>query len=51
MITANGPTTEKGKPVTDVAERLGMYAHTLYAWIKRYSKAQEHRQQDDDPQA
>ncbi len=51
MITTNGPTTEKGTPVTDVARRLGMSAHSLYAWIERYAKPQEHRQQDDDLQA
>jgi len=43
--------TEKGKPVADVAQRLGMSVHSLYAWIKVYSKPQEQRQQDDDQQA
>jgi transposase len=43
--------TEKGKPVAEVAQRLGMSAHSLYAWIKVYSKPQEQRQQDDDQQA
>lgn len=43
--------TEKGKPVADVAQRLGMSVHSLYAWIKLYSKPQEQRQQDDDQQA
>ncbi|MFJ2969224.1 IS3 family transposase [Pseudomonas fulva] len=40
--------TEKGKPVADVAQRLGMSVHSLYAWIKVYSKPQEQRQRDDD---
>lgn len=28
-----------------------MSVHSLYAWIKVYSKPQEQRQQDDDQQA
>ena len=43
--------TEKGKPVADVAQRLGMSVHSLYAWIEVYSKPQEQRQHDDDQQA
>ena len=43
--------TEKGRPVADVAQRLGMSVHSLYAWIKRYSTPREQRQQDDDQQA
>ena len=31
--------------------RIGMSVHSLYAWIKRYSKPQEKRQQEDDQQA
>ncbi len=43
--------TEKKLPVADVAARLGVSTHSLYAWIKRYSKPQEERQQDDDQHA
>lgn len=25
--------THKGRPVADVAQRLGMSVHSLYAWI------------------
>ncbi|WP_312352181.1 IS3 family transposase [Pseudomonas sp.] len=50
-IEAVKQVTEKGKPVADVAQRLGMSVHSLYAWIKVYSKPQEQRQQDDDQQA
>ena len=53
-IEAVKQVTEKGKPVADVADvaqRLGMSVHSLYAWIKVYSKPQEQRQQDDDQQA
>lgn len=50
-IEAVKQVTEKGKPVADVAQRLGMSVHSLYAWIKVYSKPQEQRQHDDDQQA
>ncbi|MDH0023977.1 IS3 family transposase [Pseudomonas monteilii] len=50
-IEAVKQVTEKGKPVAEVAQRLGMSVHSLYAWIKVYSKPQELRQQDDDQQA
>ncbi|MBN0440974.1 IS3 family transposase [Pseudomonas aeruginosa] len=43
--------TERGLRVADVAERLGVSAHSLYAWVKRYSKPQIQRQQVDDQQA
>ncbi|EQL43023.1 hypothetical protein M770_33470, partial (plasmid) [Pseudomonas aeruginosa VRFPA03] len=38
-IEAVKQVTEKGKPVADVAQRLGMSVHSLYAWIKVYSQA------------
>lgn len=53
-IEAVKQVAEKGKPVADVADvaqRLGMSVHWLYAWIKVYSKPQEQRQRDDDQQA
>ena len=50
-IQAVNQVTEKQLPVADVAARLGVSTHSLYAWIKRYSKPQETRQQDDDQQA
>jgi transposase len=28
--------TEKGHPVKEVAERLGMSSYSLYEWIKKY---------------
>jgi transposase len=43
--------TERGLRVADVAERLGVSTHSLYAWVKRYSKPQIQRQQVDDQQA
>ena len=38
---------ERGLPVAEVAARLG----SLYAWVKRYSKPQEQRTQEDDQHA
>lgn len=50
-IQAVNQVTEKKLPVADVAVRLGVSPHSLYAWIKRYSKPQVERQQDDDQHA
>ena len=30
--------TERHYPVAEVAERLGVSSHSLYAWIRRYSQ-------------
>lgn len=43
--------SERGLPVADVAARLGMSAHGLYAWIKHYSKPEAQRKHEDDQQA
>jgi transposase len=43
--------TERGLPVADVAARLGVSTHSLYAWVKRYSKPAEQRLQEDDQRA
>jgi transposase len=37
--------------VTEVVARLAMSTQSLYAWVKRYSKPQEQRAQEDDQQA
>ena len=37
-IEAVEQVTDTGKRVADVAQRLGMSVHSLYAWIKIYSK-------------
>lgn len=50
-IQAVNQVTEKKLSVADVAARLGVSTHSLYAWIKRYSKPQAERQQDDDQHA
>lgn len=44
-IQAVNQVIEKQLPVADVAARLGVPTRSLYAWIKRYSKPQEERQQ------
>ena len=47
-IQAVNQGTKKKRPVADVAARLGVSTHSLYAGIKRYGKPQAERQQDDD---
>jgi len=42
---------EAVKQVAEVAARLGISTHSLYAWVKRYSKPQEQRAQEEDQQA
>jgi transposase len=44
--------TERGHSVVDVSKRLGVSAHSLYAWIKRYGEnsaayAETSAQQDE----
>ena len=31
--------TERGYSTADVSRRLGVSCHSLYAWVKRYSKS------------
>lgn len=50
-IEAVKQVTERGLSVAEVAARLGMSSHSLYAWVKRYCKPQEQRVQEDDQQA
>src|SRR5690606_6295153 len=50
-IEAVKQVTERGLPVAGVATRLGMSTHSLYAWVKRYSKTDEQRAQEDNQQA
>ncbi len=35
-IEAVKQVTERGDPVAEVASRLGVSAHSLYQWLKRY---------------
>ena len=50
-IEAVRQVTEQGHPVAEVAARLGVSGHSIYQWIKRYSKSAEDRQRDDDLRA
>jgi len=34
--------TERGYPVSEVARRLGVTTHSLYAWIKKYGHGPDH---------
>jgi len=35
-IEAVKQVTERGYPVAEIASRLGVSAHSLYQWLKRY---------------
>ena len=43
--------TERNYPVAEVAERLGVSSHSLYAWIRRYSQPGVQQQYDSSQQA
>lgn len=43
--------TERGHSVADVANRLGVTTHSLYAWLKKYSHGPQHATHLDDQQA
>jgi transposase len=40
---------ERGYSVTEVSERLGVSAHSLYAWVKRFSGPPDKTGKDDPP--
>lgn len=42
-IAAVKQVAQRGHPVSEVAERLGVSIHSLYAWIKRYGVPEEER--------
>ncbi|MFD1683195.1 IS3 family transposase [Pseudomonas rhodesiae] len=50
-IQAVKQVTEKQLPVSEVAARLGVSVHSLYAWVRRYTKPQEQRVEEDDQSA
>lgn len=48
-IEAVKQVTVAGHSVVDVAQRLGMTTHSLYAWIKQYGpNSEQHRQDSED---
>lgn len=51
-IEAVKQVTDRGYPVADVAERLGISQHSLYQWVKQFSvpetqRAEARNQQDE----
>ena len=42
--------TERGHPVAEVAGRLGVTAHSLYQWIKKYRLTEPERRSAEDQQ-
>ena len=43
--------TERGHSVADVASRLGVTTHSLYAWLRKYGHGPRHAAHLDDQQA
>ncbi len=39
--------TVRGYPVKEVSQRLGVSTHSLYSWVKKYSKPSEAVDNDD----
>ena len=50
-IEAVKQVTDRGHSVVEVANRLGMTTHSLYAWIKKYGPDSEEYQARADEQA
>ena len=46
-IEAVKQVTERGHPVVEVANRLGVSQHSLYGWIKRYSLPEDERREQE----
>ena len=42
--------TDRGYPVAEVADRLGMTTHSLYAWLKKFGTKQAKEQELDEMQ-
>ena len=38
---------DRGHPAAEVAERLGVSVHSIYAWVKRYSVPEPERKAND----
>lgn len=50
-IEAVKQVTERGHPVAEVAGRIGVSQHSLYAWLKQYSLPAETRQEQQSQSA
>lgn len=46
-IAAVKQVAQRGHPVSEVAERLGVSIHSLYAWVKRYGVPDDERKAVD----
>ena len=46
-IAAVKQVAERGHPASEVAERLGVSMHSLYAWMKRYGVPEEERKAEE----
>ena len=42
-IEAVKQVTDRGRPVTEVADRLGVTSHSLYQWVKKLSSPEAER--------
>ena len=49
-IEAVRQVTDRGYPVAEVADRLGMTTHSLYAWLKKLGPKQAKEQELDEMQ-
>lgn len=45
-VAAVKQVAEHGRPVAEVAARLGVSTHSIYRWLKRYNKPTEQRKQE-----
>jgi transposase len=50
-VAAVQQVTERGHRVTEVATRLGITTHSLYAWIRRYGETNGTAQESSDQAA
>ncbi len=39
--------TERGRPVQEIADRLGVSAHSLYKWVRAVGPSKEERRSDE----
>jgi transposase len=46
-IAAVKQVVDRGHPAAEVAERLGVSVHSIYAWVKRYSVPEPERKAND----